>query len=64
MDKEREEQQKKINEKFEMNAKMILEEDIEEIKKRKFDEIPYEIRKTFNIPETLGKYRINFNQVR
>jgi hypothetical protein len=41
-------------EKFEMNAKLILDEDIEEIKKKKFDEIPYEIRKTFNIPETLG----------
>jgi hypothetical protein len=48
-------------EKFELNAKMILEEDIARIKQKKFDEIPYEIRKTFAIPETLGKYEINFN---
>lgn len=33
---------------------MILDEDVEEMKKKKFDEIPFEIRKTFAIPEILG----------
>ena len=37
-------------EKFELNAKMILDEDIEEMKKKQFDEIPFDIRKTFSIP--------------
>ena len=51
-------------EKFELSAKLILDEDIEEMKKKKFDEIPFEIRKTFAIPEILGQYQVDFDEIR